>query len=535
MKLSKLLLTSTTALGLSMTAAVADNNEALLNQDGADNSAIIDQSAATNSTAGVHGGSNPNSEINQDGDDNDLDFTQIGDSNSIGTGDAFVQDGNQNSANVTQDGDGNNFTYMIQRGGAASSLSNQLDLMQDGDNNRTKEVRQTLSGGSTPNTMSITQDGNDLVAGGRLRQNGNGNSLTIDQSGTNNRIAPANNIVGAPSASPAYSSLNQDGKNNSMNLTQSGTNNEVRQAQQIGDSNTTNADISGMDNGIDPLTTSSATRVPTSLTSRIYPGASGESGAMAGALDQFGNGNNVDLMITGNSNAYGTLQMGDDNLAVNMMVTGDDNSIGVGQYGNRNEIDLAVVDGDENSIGFNQDGDDNFASADVDGRRNNSLIGQDGDRNTTYLEVSGTSNEASLKVTGNDNYLNANQAGRRHEMDVDFQGDDNNNFPTANALSGSALIARDFVRANGDPVAASFRQGDLIQRGNSSNTPTLLTLTGVNADKSSFAMYQEGTANTIVGSISNGSYNQAVVGQIGSFNSASFSQTGSGNNVGIMQ
>ncbi|MDR9393806.1 MAG: hypothetical protein RI571_05700, partial [Roseovarius sp.] len=301
MKLSKLLLTSTTALGLSMTAAVADNNEALLNQDGADNSAIIDQSAADNSTAGVHGGSNPNSEINQDGDDNDLDFTQTGDAHSIGTGDAFVQDDDHNKATVTQDGDNHNFTYMIQSGGGSGPVSNELMLDQDGDGNRTKEVRQTLSGGSTPNTMDITQDGTNLRAGGRLTQNGSGNALTIDQMGSDNRIAPINNadLSKDPASATGYRghSLEQVGKDNTMNLTQSITGNLISQARQIGDSNTTNADISGVDNGINPLTTSSATHVPNALTSRVFPGASGESGALAGALDQFGNGNNVDLMI----------------------------------------------------------------------------------------------------------------------------------------------------------------------------------------------------------------------------------------------
>ncbi len=527
MKLTKLMLTSTTALGLSMSAALADNNEALLNQSGSNNDALIDQSAADNSTAGVHAGSNPDSEINQDGDYNDLDFTQTGDGHSIGTGDAFVQQGDHNKATVTQDGDNHNFSYMIQRGGGSGPVANELMLDQDGDGNRTKEVRQTLSGGATPNTMDITQDGMNLTAGGRLTQVGSGNSLMIDQSGTSNRIAPVNNSIGG-----STHSLLQDGQNNTMNLTQSGVNNEVRQARQIGDQNNTNANIGGNDNGNGPLTTSSPT-YPWST----FPGASGESGATAGALDQFGNRNTVDLMITGDRNAFGTLQIGDDNLAVNMMVTGDDNSIGVGQYGNWNEIDLAIVDGNENSIGFNQDGNDNYASADVNGNKNNSLIGQDGNRNETHLEVNGSMNEASLKVTGDDNYLNAYQKQRRNVMDVNFQGNDNNNYPVSNAFTGDALIARDHVRTNGATIAASFRQGDLIQigYGGSGNSRNSLILTGTNADKSSFAMYQDGNRNEIVGSISNGSFNQAVVSQMGDDNSASFSQTGSNNNTGIMQ
>jgi len=357
----------------------------------------------------------------------------------------------------------------------------------------------------------------------------------IDQSGSDNQIAPSNDADASNDpVGLTYRghSLEQAGKNNTMNLTQSGMGNKISQARQIGDGNQTDADISGVNNGHNPLTSSSPT-YPWST----FPGASGESGAMAGALDQFGDGNTVDLIITGDDNAFGTLQIGNDNLAVNMSVTGNANSIGVGQYGDRNEIDLAIVDGDNNSIGFNQDGDDNFASADVNGDKNNSLIGQDGARNETYLEVNGNMNEASLKVTGDDNYLNAYQKQRRNVMDVDFQGNDNNNYPVSNAFSGMALMARDVVRGSGGSMSASFGQGDLIQigYGGSGNSRNSLILTGSNADKSSFATYQDGNRNAIVGSISNGDFNQVVVAQIGSDNSASFSQVGNNNNAGIIQ
>lgn len=510
MKLSKLLLTSTTALGLSMTAAVAGSNEAYLDQTGGGNTASIDQTQADNSIVGQDAN---DESVAQSGNDNDLKIEQRGDSNVTGSGGRFEQRQNHNEAFILQNGTNNEFVFMDQFGPGASATSNKLRVRQQGDNNIVKEIRQTLTGGTDMNEIDIyQQNSQNMRIGGRVKQTGSGNYMNIYQNGANNTVSPVN-----------ADEVLQDGKNNRMDIDQTNTGNLLRRAQQIGDDNTTTANMSGVNNGVADLTVG---------------GASGRSGAVASQMDQFGSNNEADLMITGDDNAYGTLQDGGYNDALNMEITGNENSLGVRQFGYYNEISLATIDGDGSSVGFNQEGDNNFASIDVGRDNHDSFIGQFGDRNETHLEVFGNRNEASLVVTGDNNYLNGYQRGRSHSMEVNIEGNDNNNLGEgAPSFSDAAEDAQDFVTASGKLKSSSFGAGDLFQLDQSpfNQQRNSLVLTGTNADKNSFAMYQNGSKNSINGTISDGSSNQAVVAQIGSFNSASFSQTGSGNNVGIMQ
>ena len=100
------------------------------------------------------------------------------------------------------------------------------------------------------------------------------------------------------------------------------------------------------------------------------------------------------------------------------------------------------------------------------------------------------------------------------------------------SFSGDALTVRSIVRA--DPLGAGFRRGDLFQEG-SNNTlrgTTLGSPLTVTGDNNSFATYQNGTGNEIIGSI-NGNTNQAGVAQIGNGNTAAMNQIGNGNNLGI--
>ena len=73
MKLSKLLLTSTTALGLSLTAAMADDNETYLDQNGNDNDALIEQTGS-NANAGSDGSGNSPGDMVQNGNENEIDI-----------------------------------------------------------------------------------------------------------------------------------------------------------------------------------------------------------------------------------------------------------------------------------------------------------------------------------------------------------------------------------------------------------------------------------------------------------------------------
>ncbi len=512
MKLSKLLLTSTTALGLSMSAAVADNNEAFTDQQGNNNDAQIDQTAADNSTVGIETpAGNVNGPALQDGNNNTLSIEQIGTSNNVAEdtlSGALVQSG------LTQDGNDNDMTILQSRTGGVTTFGNMLKWAEQDGNRNELSINQTSDGGT--NTANASQTGNDNVA-------------EVSQSNTATGTNFSNNNFVSQSSSPTAGTggVVQDGNRNEAYVDQDGYDLRLSRLEQTGNENFADVDMVGNDIGNGGLT----------------PGFSGASNASGSVVAQTGNRNDTDMFLSGVGVVYGVKQIGNDNLAQNISVTGDDNSIGVGQYGNRNEIALANVANRENSIGINQTGNDNFAWADVTRIGNDVLIGQYGNRNETYFLSAADYSEATLEVTGNDNRLRGFQDGRDNLMDVDFQGNNNNNWPTSPGFSGKAKMARDYVRANGTLNrgpgfnAADFAQGDLFQEntGGTINGQNSLILTGTNANKNAFATYQEGDKNSIIGSISNGNSNQAVVAQIGDNNSASFSQSGSYNNTGIMQ
>jgi len=504
MKLSRLIFTTSTALGLSMTAVLADGNETELAQSGNDNSTLIDQSLATNSDVGVLG-SIP--AATQNGDDNVLVISQAGDANRIASNAAaaiLLQDGTENNASIEQSrtipptspstSTGNVVTVMRQEG-----AGNDVTISQTSDQNRNyANVRQNNAGNSADgNTASVTQV----------------NTAPDNQNANRNEVSSGPGHVGG---------VVQNGKRNTAAVEQQGQGLRLRLLEQVGDDNDANVVLTGVDNGQPDLTVG---------------GPSGSVGAFSREVLQLGDLNQTDVNISGMANAYGVKQQGNENDALGIMVTGNNNSVGVGQFGDLNEISLATVAGDLNSIGFEQVGNENFALATVNGNQNEALVSQVGDRNETRLDIDGSFNEAELKVTGDDNYLNGFQKQRRNDMFVTLDGSGNNNLLASDPFNGSALIARDFVRASGGLKSADFRRGDLIQigYGGSGNSRNSVFITGTNADNNSFATYQNGNRNATVGSITDGTMNQAVVAQIGDDNSATFSQVGNGNNAGIIQ
>ena len=78
MTLKRLFLASGSVLVLTAAGALADNNEAWLEQVGTNNSASIDQSLGSDNTAGRSG---VDTSVGQDGDDNTLTLTQSGNDN----------------------------------------------------------------------------------------------------------------------------------------------------------------------------------------------------------------------------------------------------------------------------------------------------------------------------------------------------------------------------------------------------------------------------------------------------------------------
>lgn len=367
-------LLASTALGLSAVGAHADNNIALLSQTGNDNAALIAQDGSYN-TAGQHrNAARPDSRILQLGNANDINFSQSGSANSIGTGDLFRQSGNRNSATLEQDGVRNEFSYMVQAGNGIAAVANELVILQDGSDNRVKELRQTLSGGTATNTTQITQEGERHLAGGRIRQLGSGNALTVRQTGSDNVIAPANNVAGAYGLSGEVNSVTQSGQANSMTLMQDGANNYLRAAQQHGDSNILALSVTGNGNGRTALSAAGLAL----------------SGAESASLWQVGTGNNTALSIDGHDNAFGIAQQGHGNIAVTL-ITGTDNAFALGQFGHDNVTD-ALIDGNMNKMSLFQDGDQNRIKGKQDGSQNTATVVQNGTNNFTQFQQVGAHN-----------------------------------------------------------------------------------------------------------------------------------------------
>jgi hypothetical protein len=148
-----------------------------------------------------------------------------------------------------------------------------------------------------------------------------------------------------------------------------------------------------------------------------------------------------------------------------------------------------------------------------------------------------------IEVTGNSNVIGLQQInGNDNQAYVTVYGSNNNNllsnaFTTGGHLtttSGGAvnLGAGNVTDALGTPLTA----GLITQDGGSNYVKLDVGLAG-GGDSSSnlFATLQQGSHNSITGSISGGGSNQAAVAQLGNYNTAVFTQVGSFNNLGISQ
>ncbi|MFG6660973.1 hypothetical protein [Sulfitobacter sp. 915] len=493
----KISLAASTALTLSLTAAFADNNSTSLSQIGLGNDALITQSgndnaAGSDTTVSSTYGVAENS-ILQEGDNNNLNIVQSGDSNLLGAqknwsgtvveANNFMQIGDNNDLEATQSGDGNAFQNFSQTANSPTTTdTNKVKVEQSGDNNLIAATntgsKQVYTGSGDANEIDILQSGNDNAVR-RMEQTGNGNELNIRMSGERNNI------------------------NYAYQFAKSGESVANNYALVI---------MSGNDNGHGALTDD----------------FSGAPGALASRIGQRGLDNRITLDFAGDMNDYGTVQNGERNRATGIVITGDQNSLGVNQYGSDNRIALSTVAGDGNSIGFRQIGSNNEAAADIVGNLNRSLIEQVGSDNDSGLWVVGDRNTAKLMVgiNSDSNYLRGQQRyGNDNTMTVNVTGDNNNN--SGSFFTDAALSARNDANA---VTGLTFGRGDLWQHG-SDNELTL----NINGDNNLFAALQQGSNNAIVGSMSGGHSNQAVVAQLGNSNMASFSQVGSFNNIGITQ
>jgi hypothetical protein len=374
------------------------------------------------------------------------------------------------------------------------------------------------------NSAAISQSGKLHEAGTtaiRMLQQGDENSLVIDQTnaGTGN--------IGGNLAGTNGLGIGQIGNVNVLEITQSDQKNAVRQVQQISSgtgtelsnsaivSQSKNSRVSRIlqDNEGDGLDAADANTIDV-----VQSNEGNKIGTLSGfdatvGLTQIGTANDMDIDQTsgfneitlavqdGDRNALTVLQQtGNSNDALNLSQSGDDNDIDIEQTGSLNVLTTLLQSGNENSATVTQTGSTNIVTT----------VEQDGDDNVLNLVQNGMDNNVQL----------VDQSGGDNTANLDFQGN-------SNGVGGFSVGFDD----------RGLTQGQIIQS-NSAASLNLINFT-VNGNSNLFAFKQDGTGNTISGTVGtpgiDASSNQAAVLQVGNDNYSSFSQAGTNNAVSISQ
>jgi len=561
----KIALISATALGMLIATGAAyagSNNTAVVDQSQTDNSASIaqdgdpsgsgniskivqdgDNNATTvtqdgsNNWAGTHvqaGYSDPNETARgynymiQDGNDNVLTIDQSNKGNTVAYDGHLEQNGNHNDAEITQVGGasaGGNVNTLVQNGGTATSLANKVVINQSGalagtyagvnpsDYHYADEhiltVTQTNTGGSA-NKLTLTQTGGVYQAGNTIAsvvQNGTGNTGTVTQSGRSNYLA----------------SLSQTGAGNTATVSLTGDLN----GSAGGAFNSADALAVGIGQAIvtqDGGDTASYTAtgnsnlygiVQTNGTGNIVLGiVNGDSNDAA--VKQNGAGNITDFTQNGSSNDLGVLITGSNNgvgaFRSNAGVAGVTNGA-VDQEGNNNAASVTIT-GDNANYGMTQTGGGNIIIA--------SLTGSGSHDNNLAIKQTG-SDYASVAVVGSQNVMGVTQKSSgtgTNKLLVSVTGDLNNW-----ALGGFSGVA----------ATAGLTPGQIVQDNTGTLGQNLIDLT-VTSDSNLFAFDQEGSNDSITGTVSGSvGNNQVAVVQNGGSNTAAFTQSGNGNKAVIQQ
>ncbi|WP_226781144.1 hypothetical protein [Oceaniglobus trochenteri] len=353
------------------------DNDVLIDQLGADNSAIITQSGQRN-LAG-----SDLIPMTQDGIYNALGIFQRGLDNTVGlAAPGLSQLGRRNTTSIfntidiIQDSNGNTIGSVTQQSlGLVTNGANALAITQQtGDRNIVNAVRQIQESGEAAQSAVIVQTGRDNIID-RIEQRSNDtgregpNEIEVNILGSNNGRLALSGFAGEPLV--ADSSVLQE------------------------------ADT------VDP---------------GIY-------------------GNKVVLDIIGDDNRFGIRQGGRMNDVGRLVVNGNGNQLGLRQDGTENNIQMAVIEGDGNEVGIDQivtntavvdligQSDDNrvyvfqqgdgFAEARIEGDRNTLRVVQD------YLSGNGGTNEARSSILGDDNFGNLEQLGD-NLFALSITGDRNN-------------------------------------------------------------------------------------------------------------
>ncbi len=321
---------ATTALTLSMGASYADPNTLFLDQDGDNNSAVIEQDIVGfyGDDAGGNDFGTASNHALQQGDGNDMSFkngTKNYHSN-LSAGDNDVLEAKQLGDNNKMYIENNSYGSS---GDTASSGNTIESAIQDGDNNYVNFVRQNADNGTVETAY---QEGNRNFL--RIVQlHGNGNSVgTASQIGSNNGFNQYNNT-----RQGIY--IRQGGVSPSV----LGNNNRVEEASIVGSNNGSIADQPGIyieqfgsDNGLSSSTAQifgsyNQIRVMEAGDGNNFSVVQGNSAAAGSEnianLDQTGNYNDAAITQDGSRNYVTARQYGDSNLLTATFV-GNDNGVG---------------------------------------------------------------------------------------------------------------------------------------------------------------------------------------------------------------
>ena len=517
----KIFMTTATALGaLLSTGVLAENNTAVIDQGavtGGDyNSTLIVQSGNSNVVG------TDDEPLTQDGDYNTTNINQTSSTaapsthgrnrNEVGVhndSSGVDQIGDRNELNIVQSTTTTNFPNVVfevrQTGDEeAAELTNLADITQNAGagNSMVGEVHQTNSGDgmsqTLANRLTIVQTGShsigrhsNVAQTGGVYQDGTSNTATIDQTGYG-------------SGQKIYKVI-QDGTGNFADIDMSGAGNRLQLLDQDG-TNDAVINISGTNNGHGGNSDYAGT----------LRNASALADVQASSIIQGGNGNEVNLNISGNTNQFGITQDGTDNNAANVIVSGVNNSLGVRQYGTGNDFDLSTIAGNDNVLGLNQDGTSNFATIDIGGNGNgdgtftgrfapaaagtnpSGLVSQVGADNSAEFTIGALSdeNEFSLTQSGNENLLLAS-----------IDGGDLNQLVIVQTSTGTVGINDADVAISGGSNNVAVRQGKSAKGGIQLDLTISGSSNNLNVDQGN----NSNSVTTIADVNITGSFNNSVV------------------------
>lgn len=438
--------------------------------------------------------------IDQSGDDNTGLITQLGSNNRVGyEGDPIFQDGYYNELTIEQTGENNRIglegTGVNQAGDSSvPSVFNTLFVNQNSDGNTVGSIYQAALG-------SIPDGANRLV----VRQG-------LDGNGDQNRITTIvqEQLDGMPGQ---VANLIQTGDNNTINLVEQRSLTAAEFQE-----NRIDASFSGSFNGrgdfTGPALTSRA--IANSLVQRIgYDGL--------GA-----NGNEMDLSVKGDFNRFGIFQGGRKNSVGFVTISGNSNQVGFRQDGLENDITSSEIGGDGNRIGIGQIGTNRAFLSIIGFSSDNDLLGlQEGTNDLRYY-VDGNGNDlsaeqgysgglggdnfADISVSGNLNFFDVKQFGKNRAT-ISVSGNLNNDPSLSFSGDSQIGLAPGFIDQIGmDNLTTATISGDqnmvgVSQTGNI-NAVTVTMLGNFNQA----AFIQAGSLNT------------AWLYQSGNGNSAGFKQ-----------